>query len=73
MMLQATDTLPLNFGFSGKGNTSDPKGLMVRFANAERKLRSVPCLAILRPGDHRQEAWGSLGDRSLWNLSCLAE
>ncbi|CAJ1357652.1 unnamed protein product [Effrenium voratum] len=28
MMLQATDTFPLNFGFSGKGNTSDPIGLM---------------------------------------------
>lgn len=27
MMLQATDCLPLNFGFSGKGNTSDPAGL----------------------------------------------
>ncbi|CAK9076661.1 unnamed protein product [Durusdinium trenchii] len=27
MMLQATDTYPLNFGFSGKGNTSDPTGL----------------------------------------------
>ena len=27
MMLQATDHLPLNFGFSGKGNTSDPKAL----------------------------------------------
>ncbi|KAL3909044.1 MAG: hypothetical protein SGPRY_009565, partial [Prymnesium sp.] len=25
--LQATDGLPLNFGFSGKGNTSDPAGL----------------------------------------------
>lgn len=24
MMLQATDSYPLNFGFSGKGNTSDP-------------------------------------------------
>jgi len=27
MMLQATDAYPLNFGFSGKGNTSDPAGL----------------------------------------------
>ena len=27
MMLQATDHLPLNFGFSGKGNTSDPSVL----------------------------------------------
>src|SRR3954462_9639439 len=25
MMLQATDTLPLNFGFTGKGNTSKPE------------------------------------------------
>jgi len=27
MMLQATDSLPLNFGFTGKGNTSLPAGL----------------------------------------------
>jgi len=27
MMLQATDSLPLNFGFTGKGNTSKPQGL----------------------------------------------
>lgn len=27
MMLQATDGMPLNFGFSGKGNTSSPEGL----------------------------------------------
>src|SRR5678816_1759360 len=27
MMLQATDSLPLNFGFTGKGNTSKPEGL----------------------------------------------
>ncbi|CAE8724801.1 unnamed protein product [Polarella glacialis] len=27
MMLQATDSFPMNFGFSGKGNTSDPAGL----------------------------------------------
>src|SRR5271163_2474576 len=27
MMLQATDGLPLNFGFTGKGNTSLPEGL----------------------------------------------
>jgi urease alpha subunit len=28
MMLRATDGYPLNFGFSGKGNTSDPSVLM---------------------------------------------
>ncbi|EKX36983.1 hypothetical protein GUITHDRAFT_116849 [Guillardia theta CCMP2712] len=27
MMLQATDNIPLNFGFSGKGNASKPEGL----------------------------------------------
>jgi urease subunit alpha len=27
MMLQATDNLPLNFGFTGKGNTALPQGL----------------------------------------------
>ncbi|KAL7531224.1 hypothetical protein ACHAXR_003913, partial [Thalassiosira sp. AJA248-18] len=29
MMLRATDDLPLNFGFSGKGNTSDPNSCLV--------------------------------------------
>ena len=28
MMMQATDGLPLNFGFSGKGNTSDASSLV---------------------------------------------
>src|SRR5262245_15776011 len=28
MMLEATDALPLNFGFTGKGNTSRPEGLV---------------------------------------------
>ena len=28
MMLKATDALPLNFGFSGKGNASDARGLL---------------------------------------------
>lgn len=28
MMLQATDAIPLNFGFTGKGNTSSPEGLV---------------------------------------------
>ncbi|RKP34123.1 urease [Dimargaris cristalligena] len=27
-MIEATDTLPLNFGFTGKGNTSAPEGLI---------------------------------------------
>ena len=27
MMLQATDDLPLNFGFLGKGNTAKPEGI----------------------------------------------
>lgn len=27
LMLQATDAIPLNFGFSGKGNTAAPEGL----------------------------------------------
>jgi len=27
LMLQATDELPMNFGFTGKGNTSKPEGL----------------------------------------------
>ncbi len=32
MMLQATDALPLNFGFTGKGNTSTPEGLVEQIA-----------------------------------------
>lgn len=28
MMLQATDEIPMNFGFTGKGNTSEPEGLL---------------------------------------------
>ena len=28
MMLQATDGLPMNFGFLGKGNTAKPEGLL---------------------------------------------
>ena len=32
MMLQATDGLPLNFGFTGKGNTSKPEGLVEQIA-----------------------------------------
>jgi len=31
-MLQAVDTLPLNFGFTGKGNTADPDGLADQIA-----------------------------------------
>ncbi len=27
MMLQATDTIPMNFGFTGKGNSAKPEGL----------------------------------------------
>jgi urease alpha subunit len=27
-MLQATDSIPMNFGFTGKGNTSKPEGLL---------------------------------------------
>lgn len=28
MMMKATDQIPLNFGFTGKGNTSDGEGLV---------------------------------------------
>jgi urease len=28
MMLQASDTIPMNFAFTGKGNTSAPEGLI---------------------------------------------
>jgi urease subunit alpha len=32
MMLQATDTLPMNFGFTGKGNSAKPEGLTEQIA-----------------------------------------
>ncbi len=32
LMLQATDGLPMNFGFTGKGNTSRPEGLLEQLA-----------------------------------------
>ena len=40
MMLQATDTIPINFGFSGKGNSSKPEGLreMIQAGAAGLKL-----------------------------------
>lgn len=40
LMLQATDCLPLNFGFSGKGNTAKPEGLaeVIRAGAAGLKL-----------------------------------
>jgi urease alpha subunit len=28
MMMRATDAIPLNVAFTGKGNTSDPAGLV---------------------------------------------
>jgi len=34
MMLRATDNLPLNFGFSGKGNTSDASGGLLEVLKA---------------------------------------
>jgi urease alpha subunit len=27
MMMRATDSIPMNFGFTGKGNTAKPEGL----------------------------------------------
>jgi len=32
MMLRATDELPMNFGFTGKGNTAKPEGLLDQIA-----------------------------------------
>src|SRR5260370_42298713 len=39
MMLQATDTLPLNFGFTGKGNTALPEGLPEQIAAGAMGLK----------------------------------
>ncbi|CAM9454422.1 unnamed protein product [Discosporangium mesarthrocarpum] len=46
MMLQATDTSPLNFGFTGKGNTAKPEG-----------LKEVICAGAL--GLKLHEDWGT--------------
>jgi urease subunit alpha len=39
MMLQATDDLPINFGFTGKGNTSKPEGLADQIAAGAMGLK----------------------------------
>jgi urease subunit alpha len=39
LMLQATDTLPMNFGFLGKGNTSRPEGLGEQIASGAVGLK----------------------------------
>jgi urease subunit alpha len=39
MMLEATDDLPLNFGFTGKGNTAKPEGLSDQIAAGAMGLK----------------------------------
>ena len=39
MMLQATDSLPLNFGFTGKGNTAKPEGLPEQIESGQIGLK----------------------------------
>jgi urease subunit alpha len=39
MMLQATDALPLNFGFTGKGNTASPEGLHEQIMSGQIGLK----------------------------------
>jgi urease subunit alpha len=39
LMLQATDTLPLNYGFTGKGNTADPTGIAEQIAGGAIGLK----------------------------------
>jgi len=46
LMLQATDAIPMNFGFSGKGNTSDPRVLH-------------DCLVAGAAGFKLHEDWGT--------------
>ena len=41
MMLQATDVFPMNFGFSSKGNTSDPVGHVRRARGRRRRLQAA--------------------------------
>ena len=46
MMLQSTDVFPMNFGFSSKGNTSDPSGM-------------YECLEAGAAGFKLHEDWGT--------------
>ena len=50
-MLESTDTLPLNFAFTGKGNTAEPEGLR----NYPRRCRGVEITRRLghNAGRHR--------------------
>ncbi len=39
LMLQSTDTFPMNFGFTGKGNTSKPEGLVEQISGGAIGLK----------------------------------
>lgn len=46
MMLQSTDAIPMNFGFTGKGNTSKPEGLKEVSQAATRLTAAVFVCAV---------------------------
>src|SRR5258708_14852083 len=58
LMLQATDNLPLNIGFTGKGNTSMPEGLLDQIRSEEHtsELQSpdhLVCRLLLEKKKHQ--------------------
>src|SRR6266852_9601600 len=48
LMLQATDSLPMNFGFTGKGNSSKPEGL------TDQIRAGAIGLSYMRTGERRR-------------------
>ncbi len=51
LMLQATDALPMNFGFLGKGNTSKPEGLDEQIRGRRHRPEAARGLGLDAGGD----------------------
>jgi urease subunit alpha len=51
-MLEATDSLPMNMGFTGKGNSSRPEGLVDQITAGDDRRLPVCCRRVRRAGDH---------------------
>ena len=63
LMLQATDGLPMNFGFTGKGNTSLPEGLFDQIAAGAIGLK-LQVRGFSRASAHRDGERGERGDHA---------